>query len=639
MREPRDLDALCGPLVRSNVEPWYRDVGPRADIRSVGWSSALNEPYRCIGGPPEFHFAHPRSLLREGGGDGSRPKHARSPSSRPSPAPDVRAARAESTARAKAPPTLLARAELRERAKLSAVALARCRVGASFDDTIALQRLAPAPDADRTAPSTPPSAPPNASLDATRRRPASARPASASASPSLGAEPRPAPSPACEPRGDIAGFRHHAFARRERARPATAARNRTPAGTPAKTRPRSALHTLRRDAWTRVARGEEAREDEAEDEDEADDAEASREHSPGRAAAGFATAMRTIRARTRPASANDASTVAARRFATTAPATAPPPPARSRLAFGSAPIFPATTEVLVRANFGPVRDDPAEPTAHVANPSAAPSRVASRPRASAAWTEAVFGVASPAEASRFSTSFPDDESANARASRARAASDAFRVSSEALDDSLSLELELLARERSSMARAKRRSMARSDASGARAFPRDCSREMRAARYLAKADAAREALARVDASGWYDAVYEHLEARVQDGGRPTRAEKAMVEALSRALAAGRPFEAIEFRRVVVSVAYRDLLDHDAQALIRRFVDTLGVSREAYESWFAPWGRVKTRELMREFDESAGASTRKTRRARGENRDDARDEGRQGTGDRVHSPDTT
>ena len=261
MREPRDLDALCGPLVRSNVEPWYRDVGPRADIRSVGWSSALNEPYRCIGGPPEFHFAHPRSLLREGGGDGSRPKHARSPSSRPSPAPDVRAARAESTARAKAPPTLLARAELRERAKLSAVALARCRVGASFDDTIALQRLAPAPDADRTAPSTPPSAPPNASLDATRRRPASARPASASASPSLGAEPRPAPSPACEPRGDIAGFRHHAFARRERARPATAARNRTPAGTPAKTRPRSALHTLRRDAWTRVARGEEARED------------------------------------------------------------------------------------------------------------------------------------------------------------------------------------------------------------------------------------------------------------------------------------------------------------------------------------------------------------------------------------------
>ena len=319
------------------------------------------------------------------------------------------------------------------------------------------------------------------------------------------APPRPAHSPE-----RVAG--PHTPARRERARPATAARNRTPAGTPAKTRPRSALHTLRRDAWTRVARGEEAREDEAEDEDEADDAEASREHSPGRAAAGFATAMRTIRARTRPASANDASTVAARRFATTAPATAPPPPARSRFAFGSAPIFPATTEVLVRANFGPVRDDPAEPTAHVANPSAAPSRVASRPRASAAWTEAVFGVASPAEASRFSTSFPDDESANARASRARAASDAFRVSSEALDDSLSLELELLARERSSMARAKRRSMARSDASGAYAFPCDCSREMRAARYLAEADAAREALARVDASGWYDAVYEHLEAR-------------------------------------------------------------------------------------------------------------------------------
>lgn len=625
MREPRDLDALCGPPVRSHVEPWYRDVGPRADIRSVGWSSALNEPYRCIGGSPEFHFAHPRSLLREGGVDGSRPKHARSRSSRPSSGSDVRAARAESTARAKPRPALLARAELRERAKLSAVALARCRVGASFDDTIALQRLAPAPDADRPAPSTPPSTPPIASSNATRRRPASARPASASASPSLGSEPR----------GDIAGFRHHEVVRRERARPATASRDRTPAGTVAKTRPRSALHTLRRDAWTRVARGEEPHQDETEDETEAeaedvvagngpsnasdqdDDADASREHSPGRAAAGFATAMRTIRSRTRPASANDASTIAARRFASTAPAAAPP--RRSRLAFGAAPIPPATVAVAVE------------------NPSAVPSRVASRPRASAAWTEAVFGVASRRDdagnARRRVEGANDDVVDVASASRAGAASDAFRVSSEALDESLSLELELLARERSAMARVKRRSMARSDACGAYAFPSDCSREMRAARYLAEAGAAREALARVDASGWYGAVYEHLEARWQDGGRPTRAEKAMVEALSRALAAGRPFEAIEFRRVVVSVAYEDLLDDDAQALIRLFVDSLGVSREAYESWFAPLGRVKTRELMREFDKSAGASTRKIRRARGEERDDDEDEGRPGTRNRA------
>ena len=635
MREPRDLDALCGPPVRSNVEPWYRDVGPRADIRSVGWSSALNEPYRCIGGSPEFHFAHPRSLLREGGGDGSRPKHARSRSSRPSPGSDVGAARAESTARAKPPPSLLARAELRERAKLSAVALARCRVGASFDDTIALQRLAPAPDADRPAPSTPPSTPPIASSNsnASRRRPASARPASASASPS--------PSRGAEPRGDIAGFRHHEVVRRERARPATASRDRTPAGIAAKTRPRSALHTLRRDAWTRVARGEEPHHAESESESRAesedlvagndpsnasnedDDADASREHSPGRAAAGFATAMRTIRSRTRPASANDASTIAARRFASTAPAAAPP--RRSRLAFGTAPIPPATVAVAV------------------ANPSAVPPRVASRPKASAAWTEAVFGVASRrddagnarrrVEGANDDVVVVDVDVGVANASRAGAASDAFRVSSEALDESLSLELELLARERSAMARLKRRSMARSDASGAYAFPSDCSREMRAARYLAEAGAAREALARVDASGWYGAVYEHLEARCQDGGRPTRAEKAMVEALSRALAAGRPFEAIEFRRVVVSVAYEDLLDDDAQALIRLFVDSLGVSREAYESWFAPLGRVKTRELMREFDKSAGASTRKIRRARGEERDDAEDEGRPGTGNQA------
>ena len=86
-----------------------------------------------------------------------------------------------------------------------------------------------------------------------------------------------------------------------------------------------------------------------------------------------------------------------------------------------------------------------------------------------------------------------------------------------------------------------------------------------------------------------------------------------------------------------VAYRDLLDR--AGAVRRFVDNLRVSREAYESWFAPWGRVKTRELMREFDKSAGASTRKMRRARGENRDDARDEGRPGTGDRVNSPGAT
>ena len=72
-----------------------------------------------------------------------------------------------------------------------------------------------------------------------------------------------------------------------------------------------------------------------------------------------------------------------------------------------------------------------------------------------------------------------------------------------------------------------------------------------------------------------------------------------------------------------------MDDDAQALIRLFVDSLGVSREAYESWFAPLGRVKTRELMREFDKSAGASTRKIRRARGEERDDDEDEGRPGT----------
>ena len=271
--------------------------------------------------------------------------------------------------------------------------------------------------------------------------------------PPRGPRPRPRPRPSARAPPPVARVRagaaspvqHHAFARRERARPATAARNRTPAGTP-RTRPASALHTLRRDAWTRVARGEEAREDEAEDEDEADDAEASREHSPGRAAAGFATAMRTIRARTRPASANDASTVAARRFATTAPATAPPPPARSRFAFGSAPIFPATTEVLVRAvrtvRIHGTRRSRREPVRGTV-----PRRVASE--ASAAWTELV-GVG-PADVEVFVVPLDGECARPARARRATRFASRPRRST----TPLSLELELLARERSSMARAKR----------------------------------------------------------------------------------------------------------------------------------------------------------------------------------------
>ena len=55
---------MAGP-VRTSVPAWYPSDAPRADLTTVGWSAPLDEPYRCVGGPPVFRFDAPSALLRD----------------------------------------------------------------------------------------------------------------------------------------------------------------------------------------------------------------------------------------------------------------------------------------------------------------------------------------------------------------------------------------------------------------------------------------------------------------------------------------------------------------------------------------------------------------------------------------------
>ena len=55
---------MTGP-VRTSVPAWYPSDAPRADLTTVGWSAPLDEPYRCVGGPPVFRFDAPSALLRD----------------------------------------------------------------------------------------------------------------------------------------------------------------------------------------------------------------------------------------------------------------------------------------------------------------------------------------------------------------------------------------------------------------------------------------------------------------------------------------------------------------------------------------------------------------------------------------------
>ena len=141
---------MAGP-VRTSVPAWYPSDAPRADLTTVGWSAPLDEPYRCVGGPPVFRFDAPSALLRDAPEGAPRaPPNAHRGATARAPRRDVPAPAPASPGAFD--PGTRARDALRERAALSDVALARCRAGQRYEDAARLRRGGAAALRDAEAP-------------------------------------------------------------------------------------------------------------------------------------------------------------------------------------------------------------------------------------------------------------------------------------------------------------------------------------------------------------------------------------------------------------------------------------------------------------------------------------------------------
>ena len=463
---------MAGP-VRTSVPAWYPSDAPRADLTTVGWSAPLDEPYRCVGGPPVFRFDAPSALLRDAPEGAPRaPPNAHRGATARAPRRDVPAPAPASPGAFD--PGTRARDALRERAALSDVALARCRAGQRYEDATRLRRGAAAALRDA-----------EASPRARRARSArAASPPSRSATPG-GAEAnaaetnarRPAPF---RPAGDIAGRRFHVFLPR-----------RPPPGTSAGTRakrpsrpgrdgedaeeasalvgrvlsaaraPRRSETALDADANARVER-EPTRE------------KKSARARPGSAASSAPAAIRAVLAgggAPVPPGTTNAALAAARRAVCFSRAreveaeTLTLPPSRARDEDGLEGALDDRADALAAglANDGapplafgakpppapPPPSGPARPSSGNTNP---PAR---RPRSAAAWTEAVFGREEARPNSSSGREVGSSSSLALPADRASRASLAFRRARAALDASLDARLAYRARRRDAAVRLSR----------------------------------------------------------------------------------------------------------------------------------------------------------------------------------------
>ena len=633
---------MAGP-VRTSVPAWYPSDAPRADLTTVGWSAPLDEPYRCVGGPPVFRFDAPSALLRDAPEGAPRaPPNAHRGATARAPRRDVPAPAPASPGAFD--PGTRARDALRERAALSDVALARCRAGQRYEDAARLRRGGAAALRDAEAP---PRARRARSARAASPPSRSATPGGAEANAAETNARRPAPF---RPAGDIAGRRFHVFLPR-----------RPPPGTSAGTRakrpsrpgrdgedaeeasalvgrvlsaaraPRRSETALDADANARVER-EPTRE------------KKSARARPGSAASSAPAAIRAVLAgggAPVPPGTTNAALAAARRAVCFSRAreveaeTLTLPPSRATDEDGLEGVLDDRADALAAglANDGapplafgakpppapPPPSGPARPSSgNTTPPGQAPrstprggvtrrERPARRPRSAAAWTEAVFGreearpnSSSGREVGSSSLALPAD-----RASRA---SLAFRRARAALDASLDARLAYRARRRDAAVRLARDAVF--DESFAAAATR---RRASAAAFVASArlEARRGALASARAEArargaWYRRAFDVVASRVERRGgfeRLSRAERLVATGFAEALRSGRGFEAEDLRRLVdaaTDAEDAEVADEDAQRLIRVLVDGLGVGRERYETWFRRAGRAKTREVMKAFD---------------------------------------